>query len=205
MANLPNLKLPKYYDDNNILVPVVECARITYKSVADKGQPEKEHTIECYVAGTSTVFPIRIYFIAKPDCIQKTDGGLFIAIGCGDEIPQDVTIKYEKLEDLREPQKPAIEKWEKRAEELDCTGYVSDGKCFVAAATFGSPDDLTVMQLRRLRDTRLRKSYAGRQFIMIYQLVGPHAARLVNNYPVSKRLIAPCLKSIACFWDERAG
>ena len=201
MASLPYLEFPEYYDEKNIKVPVVERARITCESYTDK-HPDRENTIDCYVAGLRTYFPALCYFIAKPENVERIDGYLFISIGGGELEYQTSIIEYKILEDLREAQKPAIKLWKKRMKKLGYTGYVSDGDCFVATATFGSPDDLTVIRLRRFRDTRLCRSYLGRQIIKIYQSFGPHAARLVNRYSVSKRFIAPCLKLIACFCNQ---
>ena len=116
---LPTLRFPEYYDEKNIMVPVVAYARIT------RSFPHTGDTVtECYVAGTCTHFPSVGYFIAKPECVERIDGGLFISIGCGEHLYSLSIIEYTILEDLREAQKPAIKQWKQRMKKLGYTGYV---------------------------------------------------------------------------------
>ena len=69
--------------------------------------------------------------------------------------------------------------------------------CFVATATYGSPNHETVLLLRSFRDDVLTNYSIGRLFIVVYWIVGPPLARFINCYPISKKAIAPLLCIIA--------
>jgi len=72
-----------------------------------------------------------------------------------------------------------------------------ESDCFVATATYGSPNHERVLLLRLFRDDVLTNYRIGRLFISAYWIVGPRLARLINYYPVSKKAIAPMLGGIA--------
>ena len=76
-------------------------------------------------------------------------------------------------------------------------GNPNKSDCFVATATYGSPNHETVVLLRRFRDKVLTNYRIGRLFISAYWIVGPHLARFVNRYPLTKKIIAPMLESVA--------
>ena len=69
--------------------------------------------------------------------------------------------------------------------------------CFVATATFGSPDNSTVIKLRNYRDLVLEECALGRAFIITYWVVGPTLASVVRFTPISRFILKPLLKSIA--------
>ena len=69
--------------------------------------------------------------------------------------------------------------------------------CFVATATYGSPNHETVLLLRSFRDDVLANYRIGRLFISAYWIIGPRLARFINHYPISKKAIAPMLRVVA--------
>ena len=67
------------------------------------------------------------------------------------------------------------------------------GGCFVATATFGDFSHPSVIELRKLRDQRLRKNLLGRSFIRSYYKYGPALARNIES---SAFLRAACLTTL---------
>lgn len=63
----------------------------------------------------------------------------------------------------------------------------SDG-CYVATAVYGSYDAPEVLVLRRWRDTKLKASALGRQFIRVYYATSPHLVRTLGS---QKWFVAP--------------
>lgn len=61
--------------------------------------------------------------------------------------------------------------------------------CFVATVVFEDNNALEVSKLRTWRDSVLSKSVSGRMSIIIYNIVGPIAARFVNIFPQLKVLL----------------
>ena len=72
-----------------------------------------------------------------------------------------------------------------------------ESSCFVATATYGSPNHETVLLLRSFRDDVLANYRIGRLFISAYWIIGPRLARFINHYPISKKAIAPLLRVVA--------
>jgi hypothetical protein len=72
-----------------------------------------------------------------------------------------------------------------------------ESSCFVATATYGSPNHETVLLLRSFRDDVLANYRIGRLFISAYWIIGPRLARFINHYPISKKAIAPMLRVVA--------
>ncbi len=68
------------------------------------------------------------------------------------------------------------------------------GGCFIATATFGTPDAPIVVQYRNFRDTILIHYPVGRALIRIYQRVGPIGAWILNRIPRLKKPSALILK-----------
>ena len=75
----------------------------------------------------------------------------------------------------------------------------SESSCFVATATFDSPDNSTVVELRSYRDLVLKNSPIGRLFINIYWQVGPPLAKLVRLLPITRIILKPVLKHVCNF------
>jgi hypothetical protein len=59
----------------------------------------------------------------------------------------------------------------------------SDSGCFVATAVYGDTMHPDVLTLRAFRDTRLRSSIVGRCCIVVYNSLGPRAARSLSHMP----------------------
>jgi hypothetical protein len=64
----------------------------------------------------------------------------------------------------------------------------SGATCFVASVAFEDPNHPQVMFLRNDRDTVLKKSALGRQFIRWYWLIGPRVAKVVDHSKSLKKL-----------------
>lgn len=62
------------------------------------------------------------------------------------------------------------------------------GGCYVATAVYGSYDAPEVLVLRRWRDTKLKASALGRQFIRVYYATSPHLVRMLGS---QKWFVAP--------------
>ena len=60
-------------------------------------------------------------------------------------------------------------------------GTDSSGGCYIATAVYGSYDCPEVWTLRRFRDEKLMKSFAGRTFVKTYYAVSPTVVRLFGN------------------------
>ena len=58
--------------------------------------------------------------------------------------------------------------------------------CFVASSTYGDEDAVEVRFLRAFRDEVLKKSRLGRFLVHVYYLLGPYAARVVEEVPGAK-------------------
>lgn len=80
----------------------------------------------------------------------------------------------------------------------------SSGPCFVATACFGEFSD-TVTVLRTWRDHSLVRTPAGRVFITLYGIIGPHCAAAVSCSPKLRYCVAMMLKWIARQIDESSG
>ena len=79
---------------------------------------------------------------------------------------------------------------------------LSQSKCFVATACYGSPDCPEVLALRRFRDERLLTSALGRLLVDAYYALSPPVARFVGARPTVRHrlrawLIAPLARRVA--------
>lgn len=69
--------------------------------------------------------------------------------------------------------------------------------CFIATACLGSPDDPTVMVLRRFRDEVLRISPLGRNLIYCYYKLSPRLARCIQERVFLKKMTAKLLRLLS--------
>ncbi len=74
--------------------------------------------------------------------------------------------------------------------------YKSGSGCFIATATYDSPNAKEVMILRQWRDEYLLHSYFGRSFVKIYYVISPSIARIIKKYNFLKVLSKLVLKPI---------
>lgn len=75
------------------------------------------------------------------------------------------------------------------------------GGCFIATAAYGSPLAVEVEFLRQYRDTVLRQTRLGRQFIRIYERCSPPLADWIAVHPATRNftrrfLLTPIIKLI---------
>jgi hypothetical protein len=73
------------------------------------------------------------------------------------------------------------------------------GKCFIATAAYGSEWGNEVECLRSFRDNRLSNTVAGRKFILLYNRVGPIAARHIENKNNIRAIIRALLSPFIYF------
>jgi len=72
----------------------------------------------------------------------------------------------------------------------------SKGGCFIATATYESPNSKEVLILRQWRDEYLLHSYFGRIFVKIYYVISPSIAKVIKKYKILKDLSKLVLKPI---------
>lgn len=65
--------------------------------------------------------------------------------------------------------------------------------CFIVTAACGSPDDELVMFFRRWRDSTLARTQWGRFVVSVYQVVGPHLAKMLNRHSRLKKPVKQLL------------
>ncbi len=65
--------------------------------------------------------------------------------------------------------------------------------CFIATQVYGSYDCFEVKTLRKFRDEKLKKSFAGKVFIDIYYKTGPYIAILISRSPIISNLFRSVL------------
>lgn len=53
--------------------------------------------------------------------------------------------------------------------------------CFIATAVYGTPTNDKIEILRTFRDQKLRKTFVGRKFIVLYETFGPLAAHYIRG------------------------
>lgn len=74
------------------------------------------------------------------------------------------------------------------------------GSCFVATATYGTPQESDVIFLRSLRDRKLLQSYPGRAVMRTYYAFSPRLARLISKNErlksVSRAILAPIVSGL---------
>jgi len=78
---------------------------------------------------------------------------------------------------------------------------LSESKCFIATAAYGSIYEPDVTLLRQFRDIRLNKHLLGQWFIQFYEYTSPPLAEIISNYSVlrwgtRKLLLAPIVKLV---------
>jgi hypothetical protein len=56
-----------------------------------------------------------------------------------------------------------------------------EGGCYIATVSYGSPDAVEVVILKRYRDNKLARSYLGRLFIRFYYSFSPYLASIMKN------------------------
>ena len=61
--------------------------------------------------------------------------------------------------------------------------FFREGKCFIATAAFGSELEPEVVRLRRWRDRALRPHLAGRILMVLYALLSPPIAHMIERRP----------------------
>ncbi len=72
----------------------------------------------------------------------------------------------------------------------------TEGDCFVATVTFGSPLHSEIQILREWRDNTLRYKKGGRRFISWYYTHGPKKADFIRKHPSLKKPIRLAIKTI---------
>ena len=72
----------------------------------------------------------------------------------------------------------------------------TSGGCYIATMAYGDYDHPSVMELRRFRDSYLKKSSLGRSFIEIYYKYSPRLVMLLKNKKTINLLIRNMLNSI---------
>lgn len=80
---------------------------------------------------------------------------------------------------------------------------VSRGRCFIATAACGSDQHEHVVVLREFRDVVLRRSWAGRQAISLYELTSPVVAWLILHSPWAQRLVSRWMIYPLANWATR--
>jgi hypothetical protein len=69
-------------------------------------------------------------------------------------------------------------------------------------ATYGTPYAPQVIKYRSFRDNHIKKHNFGLFFIRVYNLIGPHFAKLVTHSPVLKHIMATVLGKLSKFLPE---
>ncbi|MCB0406597.1 MAG: hypothetical protein KDD34_00255 [Bdellovibrionales bacterium] len=69
-------------------------------------------------------------------------------------------------------------------------------RCFIATAVFESPYAQEVQTLRWFRDTTLKRTYWGRQFVYFYYKISPTIAHFIDKSPLTKKILRYLLKKI---------
>jgi hypothetical protein len=77
--------------------------------------------------------------------------------------------------------------------------------CFIATACFDSPENETVMILRRYREAVLKKSTFGRWIVKTYYKASPPLADLIRNRPKLKKTIGVVIRLIATALKSKLG
>ncbi len=107
------------------------------------------------------------------------------------------------------PKDPPDDKPEKPDPDPDNGSGSSGGDCFIAGAVYLDGDHPDIWLLRWYRDNILRDYAAGRAFIKVYGIVGPHAARIVRPRPRLRGMAMPLIKkavaAVAARYDRKPG
>ena len=76
------------------------------------------------------------------------------------------------------------------------------GRCFIATATFESPDSFEVILLRKFRDETLNNYLLGRFFINVYYTLSPPIASLIYSSTFLKKISKSILSRLVS-WIQR--
>lgn len=68
-----------------------------------------------------------------------------------------------------------------------------NGDCFVATAAYGTPLAEEIKYLREVRDNFLLNYALGRCFIFLYNVIGPHFARLICKHHMLRKMARSAL------------
>ena len=74
-------------------------------------------------------------------------------------------------------------------------GSSRDSRCFIATELYG-PVAKETEQLRLFRDRYLQRSYLGRIFTSAYYELSPTVVRLMQRYPLVRKIIKPIINWI---------
>jgi hypothetical protein len=69
--------------------------------------------------------------------------------------------------------------------------------CFIATACFDSPEQETVITLRKFRELVLKKHASGRAFVRWYYKVSPPIADAIRNHNILRKLLRVLLRGFA--------
>ena len=121
--------------------------------------------------------------------IRKGSGGTVLLTIDGNKIRKDsgCTPLYTNSEHLNNIQLTAILY---SLGEIPNSGSKSSSKsgCFIATATYDSPNAKEVMILRQWRDEYLLHSYFGRSFVKIYYVISPSIAKIIGKYNILRKI-----------------
>jgi hypothetical protein len=77
------------------------------------------------------------------------------------------------------------------------------GRCFIATATFESPDSFEVILLRKFRDETLNNYLLGRFFINVYYFLSPPIASLIYSSTFLKKISKSILSRLVSWIQQR--
>ena len=77
-----------------------------------------------------------------------------------------------------------------------------EGGCYIATAVYGSYDCPPVWTLRRFRDEKLRKTFAGRLFIKIYYRLSPRLAKNLGKASFISRAVRGVLDKLVAYLNK---
>lgn len=90
-------------------------------------------------------------------------------------------------------------RYQRTSEDSPIPSEVSLPRCFIATAAYDSPDNSSVMLLRRFRDEILLTNAPGRSFVNFYYKVSPPIAEFISNHDLLKFIVRLCLTPVVGF------
>jgi hypothetical protein len=84
-------------------------------------------------------------------------------------------------------------------------GLLSDQKCFIATAAYGSPLEAHVMALRHFRDRFLMTNRLGTWFVHTYYRLSPPLANWIFRHPTARAVVRGALWPLVWFADWMTG
>lgn len=71
--------------------------------------------------------------------------------------------------------------------------------CFIATAVYGDPNHRNIEELERFRDVILKRYFAGRVFVKLYNSASPSIAGSINP----KGIVARCIRKVLDWFVDR--